>query len=78
MINLKQMKPNLAFVNIGALTLYFSYETCIAFEEDYDLTISENVWTKTTGVHLNIIDRDKLKRIPNDEFKRALAKVCVA
>lgn len=55
-------------VQLGDVTLYFSYETLIAFEGP-ELVISENVWSRTTGKHLNWISRDKDKRVPYSKFK---------
>ena len=46
-------------VNIGELQFYFSYETIIAFRDENGLKISKNIWSTTTGKHLNWIDDDK-------------------
>ena len=40
-----------------------------------ELVISENVWGTTTGKHLNWINEDKTKRIPNKEFEQKLSKI---
>jgi len=52
--------------------VWFSYETPVAFLADRDITsdlvITKNIWSNTTGKHLNIIDKDKDKRIDNHEF----------
>lgn len=62
-------------VRIGNLTLYFSYKTVIAFCEGYSVTVSENVWSVTTGRHLNWIGAgDKKSRLPRAEFEEALRK----
>ena len=63
------------YVNIGNLTLYFSYDTVIAFTTPGVLVIRENDWKTTTGKHLNAIDRDKSKRISSDEFEAKLDEV---
>lgn len=56
-------------VKIGKLTLSFSYNTVIAFDSPYSgFVISENVWSTTTGRHLNEIDPDKTRRINNTKF----------
>lgn len=59
---------------IGNLTLYFSYDTVIAFAAPgmTSLAISVNVWGPTTGKHLNWICSDKARRIPYTEFKAKL------
>lgn len=63
-------------VQIGTLTLYFSYNTVIAFKDRFfPLVVSENVWSVTTGKHLNWIDSDKENRVPNSEFEDKLSEV---
>lgn len=63
-------------VSVGNLTLNFSYETVIAFNSPFSgFWISENVWSVTTGRHLNEIHPDKSLRIPNDVFKQKLSEV---
>ena len=63
-------------IRIGSLTLYFSYKTVVAFSNyKFGFVISENVWSNTTGKHLNWIDSDKKKRIPHNEFEKLLNKV---
>jgi hypothetical protein len=60
-------------VKVGTLTLYFSYETIIAFHSRKDgLVVSENNWSRTTGKHLNWIQRDKDSRIDYCEFQEKL------
>ena len=63
-------------VDIGILTLWFSYKTVVAFSLPGELVIRENDWGPTTGKHLNWIDLDKSKRIPSDEFEARLKTVC--
>ena len=55
-------------VTIGKLTLYFSYETVIGFEDEKGEFISENVWSTTTGRHLNWLENDKKARIQHSVF----------
>jgi hypothetical protein len=74
---LKQIASNVASVEIGPYTFYFSYETCVAvFVPGMGLVVSQNVWSVTTGKHLSIIDggdKDaKAKRRPHDAFKAIL------
>lgn len=60
-------------VQVGNLTLYFSYRTVIAFQDGYSsLVITENMWGRTTGKHLNWINSDKSRRISYVEFKQKL------
>lgn len=62
-------------VRIGKLTLYFSYETVIAFEDGFEFHIAQNRWGRTTGGHLNSINGDKSIREEQSEFRENLYKV---
>ncbi len=62
-------------VMIGSMNFYFSYDTIVAFENGVALYCSENVWSTTTGKHLNWIQPDKKRRIPHEEFKVKLTEV---
>jgi hypothetical protein len=60
-------------VQIGDLTLYFSYRTVIAFEDaNTGRTIIRNYWGPTTGKHLNWIDPDPKIRLSSEEFNKRL------
>lgn len=65
------------WVELGGLTLYFSYRTVVAFRtSETGLVVSENVWSTTTGRHLNEIDDgDKKSRLPHAEFEQRLNEV---
>jgi len=63
-------------VDIGDLTIWYSYLTPIAFSViGSELVIRENEWKQTTGKHLNSIDggsaEAKSRRMSGEEFKRA-------
>ena len=60
----------LSEVTIGNLTVWFSYETPIAYESmHHPLRVCENVWGTATGQHLNAIDGgDKASRLPREQF----------
>jgi len=63
-------------VRIGDVLLYFSYETIIAFEApEFGLVVSENVWSVTTGGHLNTINPNKSIRLPRAKFEKLLDEV---
>lgn len=58
-------------VEVGEIRLWYSYETIVAFAAPgYGKVVSENIWSKTTGKHLNWIDPYKDSRTPNEEFER--------
>lgn len=77
MVRLRNMNENTArnfnMVEVGNLDLYFSYETVVAFRSPKTgLVISENVWSSTTGKHLNWINPDKDRRVKHEEFEKLL------
>lgn len=61
-------------VRLGQITLYFSYDTVIAYEDYQDgLVVRENDWSTTTGKHLNFLDGgDKKSRKSATEFHQML------
>lgn len=59
-------------VNLGTITLYYSYSTIVAFRADGALVCSENVWSTTTGKHLNQIQPNKRARVKHEEFEELL------
>ena len=63
-------------LEIGDLTIWFSYRIPIAFQiAGQPRVISQNVWGNSAGIHLNGIDRDKSKRVPNAEFEQRINDV---
>jgi hypothetical protein len=60
------------YVKIGKLTLYFSYETVVAFQDGGDFFCRENDWSTTTGKHLNWLVPDKEERILSECFEKML------
>jgi hypothetical protein len=58
--------PNTTWVREGNLTRYYSYETVVAFDHpETGLVVCKNIWSRTTGKHLNWIGghkKDRLKR----------------
>ena len=70
--------PNFYRVTLGTVSLWFSYDTIIAFAAPGHVVISTNAWGKTTGKHLNQIDDDKSKRVDRETFLAMLDKVHLA
>lgn len=61
-------------VEVGRLTVWFSYETAIAFQVgDGPVYVSENDWGPTTGKHIRWVLRDspRAAQLPRDEFEAA-------
>jgi hypothetical protein len=58
-------------VEFGFLTVWFSYETVIAFQVNGGpRVVSRNYWSKTTGKHLNAIDGGNQKnRVDAETFE---------
>jgi hypothetical protein len=63
---------------LGIRTIYFSYDTPVAFrgtnsKGEYFNCVIQNYWSTTTGKHLNWIDGgDKNSRLTKEEFKNKL------
>lgn len=65
--------PTLTYVTIGSVMLAFSYETIVAFRAPASgWVVSENVWSGTTGKHLNAVAGNKHPRTPRAEFEERL------
>lgn len=66
--------PNAKYIEIGPITIWFSYVTPIAFQVDgEERVVRMNDWGATTGKHLNNIDGgNKKTRVTGDEFMRLL------
>ena len=75
--NYLDSSPNTIKVTIGALDIYFSYSTPVAYRTPEDgLVVAQNCWSRTTGRHLTAIDRGaREKRIDCEEFSRKLEDV---
>lgn len=65
---------NFTTVEMEGVTLQFSYQTLIAFwTEKSGLVIRKNEWGKTTGKHLNTINKD-IPRVDGDTFANLYEK----
>ncbi len=64
-------------ITVGNLSIYFSYDTVVAFSDpSTGRVVTQNDWSTTTGKHLNAIDGgDKKSRLPRAEFEAKLAEV---
>lgn len=60
-------------VSIGDLTLYYSYNTIVGFNYRGELTLIENIYSRTTSRDLNLIDRGN--RVNLEVFKIRLRKL---
>lgn len=58
-------------VNFDNITVWFSYKTPIAFKiGNNERIIHKNIWSNTTGKHLNMIDNNLKARVGAEEFER--------
>ena len=67
--------PNETTLHLPGISIWFSYETPVAFRFRGERVVRENDWSTTTGKHLNRIDgggNARADRIPGDEFERLL------
>ena len=65
----------LVFTDALGNNFYFSYKTLVAFSgPKTGLVCITNYWGPTTGKHLNWIERDKKKRVNQDEFDKIYKK----
>lgn len=74
-MKLKKISNSLTTVEIGKYTIWFSYETIVAFRDETGLHCSENQWSVTTGKHLNEIEPDKSKRLDAAFFNEYVSKL---
>ena len=60
-------------VSLGDLTLFYSYNTIVGFNYKGELTLIENIYSRTTSRDLNLIDRGN--RVNLEVFKIRLRKL---
>lgn len=69
---------NCLAVAVGSMVIYYSYSTIIAYQEPTDgCVVSENVWSVTTGKHLNWIEDNKKARVKHDKFEEMLKSALI-
>lgn len=69
------LRTNMYQLEHGTLTIWFSYETPIAFLTSQLFVARQNEWGPTTGKHLNVIGANSQGRIPGPEFEARLKQV---
>ncbi len=64
---------NCLLVGLGAIDLYYSYSTIVAYSDSQDMmVVCENVWGVTTGKHLNWVNRNHSIRKDYETFQSML------
>lgn len=71
--NLEKVTNTLSQVSIGDLTLFYSFNTIVGFNYKGELTLVENIYSRTTSRDLNLIDRGN--RVSLEVFKIRLRKL---
>ena len=77
-------RPNFAEVEIGELTIWFSYKTVIALHHHAlgGLVVRANQWGNTTGRAMGWLEKEygraKTERVPEDEFLAIMARFSVS
>jgi hypothetical protein len=60
-------------VQFDSFTLFYSYQTIIAYKDNQDgFVMCKNSWGTTTGKHMNWLDEDHSKRIDGNLFEQKL------
>jgi len=65
---------NANYIEIWGVRFFYSYDTCVAVDYGRGLKICKNIWSNTTGKHLNWIDRDHSIRITEGEWHKEIKK----
>jgi hypothetical protein len=79
MPRIDRIAPNFTRVEIGEVTVWFSYETPVAYQDSAALPrVVNNDWSTTTGKHLATIDggtdQAKMHRLAPAAFEAQLSK----
>lgn len=69
-MQLTKIMNNFHVLTIGAHELYFSYETLIAIAHKEVAMVSENIWSQTTGKHINYLKREGFQIIDNQSLQQ--------
>jgi len=82
--NMRCVVVSLKMGSRGEMTLWYSYDEIVAFRIDVyrevwinEFHICENIWSQTTGKHLNWIDPSKEKRESYEEFSENLRRAFI-
>jgi hypothetical protein len=71
-----RLAPRLSLVTYTKGSVYYSDHNPIAcFDNEGNITVTENLWANRVARHLNYISRDKSIRVPHDEFTKKLAHI---
>ena len=71
--SLEKVTNTLSQVSLGDLTLFYSYNIIVGFNYRGELTLVDNIYSKTTSRDLNLIDRGN--RVSLEVFKIRLRKL---
>lgn len=75
LVNPTGRNTNARQLNLGAHTIYFSYETPIAYNGPCGRARIANHWGPTTGKHFRELRVDDFPIVPDDVFDRILGTI---
>jgi hypothetical protein len=68
--------PNAIVVTVCGIRFYFSYETIVAYHApSTGFVTCHNVWSTTTGKHINRICPERADRVDYDTFSKGLVEL---
>jgi len=67
---------NANYIKIWGVTFYYSYDTLVAVNYGKGVKVCKNMWSNTTGKHLNWIDDDHSIRLSVEGFATEIKKAC--
>ncbi|MFW6129862.1 MAG: hypothetical protein ACOC56_01685 [Atribacterota bacterium] len=75
-VSIKNLDRNFMLVTMGDVSVWFSYETPVAFlKQGQKKVVRKNEWSTTTGKHINKLEPDKNKRVDGKVFISMLKKI---
>lgn len=62
-------------IRLEELRIWYSFQHIVAFSVKDEKYVSENIWSRTTGKHINAIEPDHEKRIGYEEFVQKFLEI---
>ena len=72
---IETVMSNMTKLIMDGITIYYSYETPIAYVYKGHQHIRKNDWSTTTGKHLNWVNEDKSLRVDGTVFELDLKDI---
>lgn len=74
-------RPNFTIINIDGIGIAFSYQTVVGLSlpGEWGWKVCENIWSQTTGKHLNWLDDgNKATRLSHERFEELVDSIKVS